>query len=516
MVDARTYHERTNHTVERLRSTSHTLDERTRPRPFKAYEDCPTRQLGSIRPPQQPALAAIATDRPNPRSADADAPSAIDRTTVATIAYIAAGITQETRYKDETTQFRAASCTGNLHHIDAYLVCGNLDGLGAGVYHVDPRSFSLDILRRGDHRRVIVDAAGGHREDAPLWIVFTSTWWRNAWKYRERTYRHAFWDGGTVIANALAAVHALDRRGEVITAVADEPLAGLVGVDPADEAPIAAMAIGEDCSASGPSTVESIDPTEAPLSPDQTDYPLIHEAWAQSTIPSGDAAAAWRETVQQAGAIGRVDGASGHRVDLEPVDHQTATARPLLETVRRRGSKRTFASTGPSRRQLATVLDRATRGVPADWTEGPANGLRYLDCYVLVTDVEGVPDGRYQYHPATDELERLGDTASETQRRLALNQDWAGEAHVNVYLMADVDAVVEALGNRGYRLAQLEAGITLGRLYLATAAHRTLGGTGLTFFDEAVSDHLSPRAGDQLPMTLFALGTVDTEADSPV
>ena len=30
---------------------------------------------------------------------------------------------------------------------------------------------------------------------------FTSTFWRNAWKYRSRTYRHFGWDNGTIVAN---------------------------------------------------------------------------------------------------------------------------------------------------------------------------------------------------------------------------------------------------------------------------------------------------------------------------
>ncbi|PSQ85493.1 MAG: 50S ribosomal protein L10 [Bacteroidetes bacterium QS_1_65_9] len=101
------------------------------------------------------------------------------------------------------------------------------------------------------------------------------------------------------------------------------------------------------------------------------------------------------------------------------------------------------------------------------------------------------------------------DSSAADQTDLALEQAWAGDAHVNVYLMADVERTVERLGDRGYRLAQLEAGVVLGRLYLATYAHGSLGGTGLTFEDRAVTDFLSPRAAEQAPMTMFALGVAD-------
>lgn len=103
-------------------------------------------------------------------------------------------------------------------------------------------------------------------------------------------------------------------------------------------------------------------------------------------------------------------------------------------------------------------------------------------------------------------LERLGDSDRETAGRLAAGQSVVGDAAVNVYTMADVDALVERFGNRGYRLARLQAGVELGRLYLATYAHRRIGGRGFTFFDDLVTEHLSPRATNQTPMTLFAFG----------
>ena len=153
---------------------------------------------------------------------------------------------------------------------------------------------------------------------------------------------------------------------------------------------------------------------------------------------------------------------------------------------------------------VGTVLDRALGGVPGDWNGGRADGLATVEPYVLTTGVEDVPDGTYRYDIDEAALARIGPCDRETTTHLALDQPWAGEAHVNVYLMADIDAIVDQLGNRGYRLAQFEAGITMGRLYLATYAHRALGGTGLTFYDDVVTEHLGPGSGT--PMCLFAFG----------
>ena len=65
--------------------------------------------------------------------------------------------------------------------------------------------------------------------------------------------------------------------------------------------------------------------------------------------------------------------------------------------------------------------------------------------------------------------------------------------------------ILERFGNRGYRLAQLEAAINGGRLYLASYAFG-LGATGLTFYDDDVTDFFLPHADGKSTMFLVALG----------
>ncbi|UPV72982.1 nitroreductase family protein [Halorussus limi] len=335
----------------------------------------------------------------------------------------------------------------------------------------------------------------------------------NAWKYRERTYRHAFWDSGTVLANLLGTAHAFDLPASVVAGFDDRAVADLLGVAPETEAPLELVPVGEGSpvgdSSESDSPPDALDPATEPHPEHDREHDLPREAWATSELSGGVAATAWRERVREAAPVGKTPAGDGERVPLDPVGYETEVARPLRSAAERRRSCRAFADEPLSRRKLGTVLDRATRGVPGDWNGGTAPGLQFNDVYVLATDVEGVPDGRYQFHPEEAALERLGDATSADQTRLALGQEWAGDAHVNVYCMTDVGAVVENAGDRGYRLAQLEAGVTLGRLYLATYAHRPLGGTGLTFFDDEVTDFLSPRAAEQTPMTLYAMGVAE-------
>ncbi len=513
MVDAREYHERTNHSPERLRTDSFSLDFENKPRPYKIYEDLPQVSIHESLPsPAEPALSAIATSSPDGTAE----PASVDAGTVHALCHYAAGVTKVLEMQGQRMRFRAASCTGKLYHVDLYAVVGDVDGLESGVYHFNPDSDSFDVLREGDHRGVLTRASGGQGDvsDAPVTFVTTSEWWRNAWKYRDRTYRHAFWDSGTLLANLLAVAHGEGHRATVVAGFADDVVADLIEVDPDEEAPLELVPVGVDAPTPDDRALGAIDPAEAPLSDSVIDYPLVSDAWRQSRLADGDAVREWRERVDDASGDGAPESAfgahvvgDGDTVDLDPVDGETASARPLWNTIERRGSLREYSHETISARMFATVLDRALRGAPIACFDSDGTRIRrLLDCYCLVHAVDGIPSGAYQYHPDANVLERVGNTDRGTAGHLALEQSVVGDAAANVYLTADVDAVVETLGNRGYRLAQLAGGIALGRLYLATYAHRTLGGRGFTFYDDLVTEHLSPRAGNQTPMTLFAFG----------
>jgi SagB-type dehydrogenase family enzyme len=128
------------------------------------------------------------------------------------------------------------------------------------------------------------------------------------------------------------------------------------------------------------------------------------------------------------------------------------------------------------------------------------------ELYLIVNAVEGMQPGAYVYKPDSHPLEvlRPGDFRSDAAY-LDLGQELAGDAAVNVYVLADLERVFAALGNRGYRAAQLEASIISGKLYLASYACN-LAATGLTFFDDDVIRFFGPHAEGKSVMFLTAIG----------
>jgi SagB-type dehydrogenase family enzyme len=129
-----------------------------------------------------------------------------------------------------------------------------------------------------------------------------------------------------------------------------------------------------------------------------------------------------------------------------------------------------------------------------------------VDLYLVVNAVDGVAPGAYRYWPEGHGLERLaaGDYRSQSAC-LCLDQALGGDAAAVIYFLSPLDALLRAFGNRGYRLANLEAGIAGGRAYLAAYAQR-FGATGLTFYDQDVVRFFSPHAAGLDAIFVTALG----------
>jgi hypothetical protein len=77
--------------------------------------------------------------------------------------------------------------------------------------------------------------------------------------------------------------------------------------------------------------------------------------------------------------------------------------------------------------------------------------------------------------------------------------------------MTDLRSVLKALGNRGYRASQLEAGVIAGKIYLSAYA-QGIGASGSTFYDDAVTEFFSPHAKDKSTMIVVGVGVPSYKA----
>jgi SagB-type dehydrogenase family enzyme len=176
----------------------------------------------------------------------------------------------------------------------------------------------------------------------------------------------------------------------------------------------------------------------------------------------------------------------------------------IEQVISRRGSTRQFSRDPITMAELSTMLDRATRGIPADFIDPPGSHLN--DLYLIVNNVVGLAAGAYVYHWDEKFLEPLkrGEFRDKAGY-LGLEQQIPADAAVDIFFLADLKKTLERYGNRGYRAAQLEAGILGGKLYIAAYAQK-LGCSGLTFYDDDVVSFFSPHARGKSAIFLITLG----------
>jgi SagB-type dehydrogenase family enzyme len=493
------YHDATKHSHASVRANPHLMDWANQPSPFKIYPTLePMRLPSEVRQSGVAALSAIAASI----SAQTDAVPDIEA--VAQLLYLSAGITRQRKYPGGEIYFRAAACTGALYEIELYLVCSDLSGLPAGVYHFSPAEFGLRRLRAGDYRNVLVAATGSEPAiaHAPLSIVCTGTYWRNAWKYQARTYRHFGWDTGTLLANLLAVGTALGFPAKVVCGFADATVNRLVDVDPQREVAFSLVALGHvpALPPAAPAEVSPLGLETVPLSRKEVDYPLMREVHAASSLASGEEVAGWRGRTPQSD----LPPPTGPVVQLRPLSDAEMPRDAIEQVILRRGSSRKFAHSSITLEQVSTLLERATRGVPADFLDPMGSQVNHL--YLIVHAVEGLAPGAYVYHRDRGVLECLQQGNFRAQAGyLGLEQQLPADAAVDIFFLADLRPILQRFGNRGYRAAQLEAGIIGGKLYLAAYAQH-LGATGLTFYDDDVVSFFSPHAEGKSAIFLVAVG----------
>ena len=143
-----------------------------------------------------------------------------------------------------------------------------------------------------------------------------------------------------------------------------------------------------------------------------------------------------------------------------------------------------------SSESLTWPMAAATRVVPLD--AAPRGTL--LEHYLNVHAIDGVKPGKYRW--ISGGVASVGDVESPRKEgaTLCFGQPLGGDSAYTVFHSALLDSLLDNLGSRGYRAAQLEAGIVSGRLALSAFA-LGLGATGLTFFDDLVSAYFPHIVG---------------------
>jgi hypothetical protein len=272
-------------------------------------------------------------------------------------------------------------------------------------------------------------------------VIVTGVPWRTGWRYRERGYRHVYWDAGTMLAQLLALADSAGLTASLYTRFPDAGVAAMVGADRVHEFPVAVVGLDQSAPAvepGAPAAAGDVDATPV-------EFPLVTAA-------------------QRAGEGSRL-GRPWERGD--PVREPALVSAPVEDVIAARGSQRRMdPARGLSQDLLRTAMGVAVRSLS-------------LPHWVVVHDVAGMQAGVYRW-PALDAPVRAGALRDELYR-VCLRQALARDAAFVAIAAADL----AGLSDPQYREAHLAAGLAEGRLHLAAYA---LGASasGMTFIDSEV------------------------------
>ncbi len=370
-------------------------------------------------------------------------PATPDLARLARILHLSAGVVRTAVRRDGRRYlFRAAGSAGGQFPLELYVAARGVDGLRDGVHWFDPASHALVEV-------------GPAPEGEATTLVVTGVPWRTGWRYSERGFRHVHWDAGTMLAQTLAVAEDAGLAPRLRTVFPDDTVARLVGADGVHEFPVAIVTFGDGRPAIGPrgraasGDVDRRPPVEFPFVTQVKragDGAVLGEAW-----PAGP-----------------------------PLDGEPPASRGLDDVILDRSSTRKMdGSRSIDVERLRWSLAASLRGSPV---------RQFVVCHA----VDGVEPGLYRW-PSLDEPLRRGSLRDELYR-VCLDQELGRDAAAVVVGAADLDRV----DDRGYREAQLAAGIVDGRLHLAAYA-LGFGASGMTFADTEIASLL----GEPLAALLF-------------
>ncbi len=213
------------------------------PGPYKRYEDAhqrvslPEKAFTEIKTPLVEAVARRRSKRnflPDPLS--------LDR--LAFLLWATQGITAQLA----NHALRAVPSAGALYPVETYLAVRAVDGLEAGIWHLDVERWALEQIRQGDVASEACRAAGDQVmvELAAVNFFWTAVLERTCCKYYERGFRYVYEDIGHVShALQLASAAFRDVGCAVIGSFLDDRSASLLGVDRAVEPVIMIGSVGK-------------------------------------------------------------------------------------------------------------------------------------------------------------------------------------------------------------------------------------------------------------------------------
>ncbi len=495
------YHRRTRYN--RFAMKGHALDWPNQPALHKHYPSAPATPLEKPRERFGKTLEELVCEKGN-----GNRRQSLGMAELSDVLAAGYGHTAEKKGPGWRFRYRSAASAGALYPAEIYLAAGGAAGLAAGLYHYDGTSASLRQLRKKDPGTLLMDALFSDESGRPCCtFVITGIFFRSAWKYRERAYRYVLLDAGHVAENLVLALKAVGCAISVHYDFEDRTVAKLLGLDTDREVPLIAINVFGDARETTGDIADPADWLHVPpelfgscaVSAKEVFYDEIGSAYRSGIGPAaGDA-----------GCPGQ--GASAGRAVLEwvrPTDTGRREAAPdFAEVIRARRSRRNFSGRAWAEDSFWSVLNLTAAAAGRDRVDGYPCGAA-LSTGFLAGEQVPLPPGLYRLNPPERQYGRVTrEMLNGMMADICLGQQWLANAPLQFVFTANLEALDDCCGARGYRYAMINAG-RIGQLIYLAAADAGVGCCGIgAFFDPEATELLNLEKGWAM-LYLVAAGPV--------
>ncbi|UFH98957.1 SagB family peptide dehydrogenase [Bacillus toyonensis] len=411
------------------------------------------------------------------------------------------GITQLCQLNSERNLFRRSIPSGGALYPNELYIYLKLDHYPDGIYHYDAAHHRLILLREGNFDSYLTDALGNRCNiHSCFGVAFVSTmFWKNFFKYNNFSYRLQGLDSGVLIGQLLECAKQFGYTNGVYFQFLDRAINHLLGLTEGEESVYAVIPL---------STEPNIDwfhddyrKNKTVTSHDllQQIPPLTHEHFVRS------------KHVEKYPMITKINEASmiestehfqtlaheeyyqhhAHTVQLPKVERLSYDFLHLCKE--RYSPNDDFTLTKWDAAELATLLQEASLSFPYynDLDGKYINENARVSLYGCFYNVKTIENGAYAYNRKTHSIQpiRYGDLRYPLQSSMTMDNVNLFQVPLCLHVVGKKDYYTRALGYRGYRIHQMEAGILVHKLVFAATA-MGMGGHPLLSFDTNSCDQL--------------------------
>jgi len=366
--------------------------------------------------------------------------------------YHIGGITAKKSYPGVEYYLRTNPSAGALYPNELYFQAVDVEGFEDGIYHFEVGSSSAVLLHPLREDEGIEPLLGLPWRMRGLLFLVSSSYYRSAWKYKERAFRYCLLDAGHILGSIEAASRLYNHAYRIVYEIELERLNTLFSFG------------GEEFFLSAALCAVPVKDRE--IKPPDRSFLNVDSTGVFEPVPLIEAA--YRDSMELKGCK-REPGYPKFAFD----------ERRWEEAILKRRSIREFSKKAINRVQFEAIMNHLTQPVPSDCDEP-------VSIYAVVNRVEGMRSGIVhggEYVKEGDFSERAG--------YLCLEQRLGSDSAVTIFLLSS---------GCNYRALYQKAGLIGHRAYLVSE-YLGLGCSGIgAYYDDDVKRFLETEE-----MVLYAL-----------